>query len=78
MWEHRVLNKQIKKQINKETKNNRQAKRLLEEEILKYGTKAKNLRANILKRYNAKNLMSLTNEQINDALETLKNFKKAG
>lgn len=48
----------------------------LEQEILKYGAKANNLKANMLKKYNVKTLNGLTDEQVKEALETLKNFKK--
>lgn len=48
----------------------------LEQEILKYGEKANSLKANMLKKYNVKTLNGLTDEQVKEALETLKNFKK--
>lgn len=48
----------------------------LEQEILKYGEKANSLKANMLKNYNVKTLNGLTDEQVKEALETIKNFKK--
>lgn len=48
----------------------------LEKEILSYGDKADNLKANMLKKYNVKTLKGLSNEQIKEALKTLRDFKK--
>ena len=48
----------------------------LEKEILTYGEKANSLKANMLRKYNVKTLNGLTDEQVKEALETLRNFKK--
>ena len=48
----------------------------LEKEISTYGEKASSLKANLLKKYNVKTLNGLTDKDVKEALETLKNFKK--